>query len=89
MKDREEVLLHESRAELRTLVDKNNNPLPGLEKVVHFEDVAGNVIIYPWNVLKESVLGWIEIEKGEHRGKQAVFDGAGISIEDDEGGPNV
>ena len=65
MKEREEIRLHQSWAEIRTLVDENNNPIPGLEKVVHFEDAVGNTIIYPWESLKESVLGWIEVEKNE------------------------
>ena len=41
MKDREEIKLHQTQAEIRTLVDENNNPIPGLEKVVHFEDAVG------------------------------------------------
>ena len=65
MKEREEIKLHQSWAEIRTLVDENNNPIPGLEKVVHFEDAVGNTIIYPWESLKESVLEWIEFEKNE------------------------
>ena len=65
MKEREEIKLHQTQAEIRTLVDENNNPIPGLEKVVHFEDAVGNTIIYPWESLKESVLGWIEDEKDE------------------------
>jgi hypothetical protein len=66
MKDREEVKqLPAATAELRTLVDANNGPIPGWEKVVHFQDDIGNTIIYPWEILKKSVLEWIKVEESE------------------------
>tara|TARA_R110000824_G_scaffold203386_4_gene387854 strand:+ start:47 stop:247 length:201 start_codon:yes stop_codon:yes gene_type:complete len=65
MKDREEVKLYETDVEMRTLVDERGILIPGLEKIVHFEDKAGNVIVYPWENLKETVLEWIKVEENE------------------------
>ena len=65
MKDREEIKLYETDVEMRTLVDEKGVLIPGLEKIVHFEDKAGNVIIYPWEDLKGTVLEWIKVEENE------------------------
>jgi len=40
-------------------------------------------IVYPWDALRKFVLKWLKVEKNDQKGKQAVFDGAGTSIEND------
>ena len=50
---------------------------------VLFTDTEGNEVRYRWGELKKDVLEWIKVEKNEQKEKQAVFDGAGIFIEND------